>query len=52
VAVIGGDADEARECLDAGADCVMRKPVTVSAVARAVADARAPRKPPVRIVAA
>ena len=39
VAVIGGDADEAQECLDAGADCVMRKPVTVSAVARAVADA-------------
>jgi signal transduction histidine kinase/ActR/RegA family two-component response regulator len=38
VAVIGGDADEAKECLDAGADCVMRKPVTVSAVARAVAD--------------
>jgi signal transduction histidine kinase/ActR/RegA family two-component response regulator len=39
VAVIGGDADEARECLKAGADAVLRKPVTVTAVARAVADA-------------
>lgn len=39
VAVIGGDADEARECLRAGADAVLRKPVTVAAVARAVADA-------------
>jgi len=27
IAVIGGDADEARECLDAGADTVLRKPV-------------------------
>jgi CheY-like chemotaxis protein len=41
VAVIGGDADEARECLDAGADTVLRKPVSVAAVARAVADAAA-----------
>ncbi|MGC4107183.1 MAG: ATP-binding protein [Thermomicrobiales bacterium] len=39
VAVIGGDADEAKECLDAGADAVLRKPVSVTAVARAVADA-------------
>jgi two-component system, sensor histidine kinase len=39
VAVIGGDADEARECLDSGADTVLRKPVSVAAVARAVADA-------------
>jgi len=38
VAVIGGDADEARACLDAGADTVMRKPVTVSGVARALAE--------------
>jgi signal transduction histidine kinase/ActR/RegA family two-component response regulator len=52
VAVIGGDADEARECLDAGADTVMRKPVTVSAVARAVADAQGRGKSPIRIVAA
>ncbi|KQW66503.1 histidine kinase [Phenylobacterium sp. Root77] len=39
VAVIGGDADEANECTQAGADSVLRKPVSVSAVARAVADA-------------
>jgi len=41
IAVIGGDADEARDCLDAGADTVLRKPVTVGGVARAVADAAA-----------
>lgn len=39
VAVIGGDADEAQECSQAGADVVLRKPVSVAAVARAVADA-------------
>jgi CheY-like chemotaxis protein len=39
VAVIGGDADEAQAMLDAGADTVLRKPVTVASVARAVADA-------------
>ncbi len=41
IAVIGGDADEARDCLGAGADAVLRKPVTVAGVARAVADAAA-----------
>ena len=41
VAVTGGDADEIRAMTDAGADSVLRKPVTVSAVARAVADAAA-----------
>jgi signal transduction histidine kinase/CheY-like chemotaxis protein len=41
VAVIGGDADEAQTMLDAGADTVIRKPVTVASVARAVADATA-----------
>ena len=41
IAVIGGEADEARECLDAGCDAVLRKPVTVAGVARAVADAAA-----------
>jgi signal transduction histidine kinase/ActR/RegA family two-component response regulator len=41
VAVIGGDADEAQAMLDAGADTVLRKPVTVASVARAVADAAA-----------
>ena len=45
IAVIGGDADEARECLDAGADTVLRKPVTVAGVARAVADAAASVRP-------
>lgn len=39
IAVIGGDAEEARECVAAGADAVLRKPVGVAAVARAVADA-------------
>ena len=39
VAVIGGDAEEAQECLAAGADAVLRKPVSVAAVARGVADA-------------
>jgi len=39
VAVIGGDLEEAQQMSDAGADAVLRKPVTVSAVARAVADA-------------
>jgi CheY-like chemotaxis protein len=38
IAVIGGDAEEARECTEAGADAVLRKPVTVAAVARAIAD--------------
>jgi CheY-like chemotaxis protein len=44
IAVIGGDMDEAQECLAAGANAVLRKPVTVAGVARAVADAAAPRK--------
>lgn len=39
VAVIGGDLDEAQAMIEAGCDAVLRKPVTVSAVARAVADA-------------
>ena len=41
IAVIDGDGDEARQCLDAGVDIVLRKPVTVAGVARAVADASA-----------
>ncbi|MDO1558292.1 response regulator [Brevundimonas sp. 2R-24] len=39
IAVTGGDAEEAAEMLAAGADAVLRKPVSVTAVARAVADA-------------
>jgi CheY-like chemotaxis protein len=38
IAVIDGDADEARDCMDAGADIVLRKPVPVAGVPRAVAD--------------
>ncbi|MFZ5668097.1 MAG: ATP-binding protein [Pseudomonadota bacterium] len=45
IAVIDGDAEEARECLDAGADAVLRKPVTVAGVARAVADAATRARP-------
>lgn len=41
IAVIDGDAEEARACVEAGADIVLRKPVSVSGVARAVADASA-----------
>ena len=41
IAVIDGDADEARDCMNAGADIVLRKPVSVAGVARAVADASA-----------
>jgi signal transduction histidine kinase/ActR/RegA family two-component response regulator len=49
IAVIGGDADEAKECVDAGADAVLRKPVSVAGVARAVADAVAvDRREPAR----
>lgn len=39
VAVIGGDAEEADAMRDAGCECVLRKPVTVAGVARAVEDA-------------
>ena len=45
IAVTGGDAEEAQECLDAGVDAVLRKPVTVGAVARAVADASGQARP-------
>jgi signal transduction histidine kinase/ActR/RegA family two-component response regulator len=44
IAVIGGEASEAGECLEAGADAVMRKPVSVASVARAIAEADAARK--------
>jgi signal transduction histidine kinase/CheY-like chemotaxis protein len=51
VAVIGGDAADAAAMLEAGADTVLRKPVTVAGVARAVADAAAERDAPERAVA-
>lgn len=41
VAIIDGEAEEAAEFLDAGADIVLRKPVSVAGVARALADAAA-----------
>jgi signal transduction histidine kinase/CheY-like chemotaxis protein len=44
IAVIDGDAEEARAYLEAGVDEVLRKPVTVAGIARAVASAgREPR---------
>jgi CheY-like chemotaxis protein len=45
IAVIGGDAaEDSAECQAAGADAVMRKPVSVASVARAIAEATAERK--------
>lgn len=41
VAIIDGDGDEASGFLDAGADIILRKPVSVAAVARALADTAA-----------
>jgi signal transduction histidine kinase/ActR/RegA family two-component response regulator len=41
VAIIEGDAEEASEFLEAGADIILRKPVSVAGVARALADAAA-----------
>jgi signal transduction histidine kinase/CheY-like chemotaxis protein len=37
IAVIGGEAEEAGACLDAGANDVLRKPITAAAAARALA---------------
>ncbi len=45
VAMIDGDGEEATEFLDAGADIVLRKPVSVAAVARTLADAAALDRP-------
>jgi len=39
IAIIGGDPEEAAACIEAGADRVLRKPVTVASVARALAGA-------------
>jgi CheY-like chemotaxis protein len=44
ISVIGGEAEDARACLEAGADAVMRKPVSVAGVARAIAEAAAVRR--------
>ncbi|HEX4182901.1 MAG TPA: ATP-binding protein [Caulobacteraceae bacterium] len=40
IAVIDGDAEEARACLEAGANSVLRRPLTVANVARTLAAAR------------
>ncbi|HEX3699844.1 MAG TPA: ATP-binding protein [Phenylobacterium sp.] len=45
VALIGGDADEAAVSLAAGASAVLRKPFSMPALARALADALALRAP-------
>ncbi|OYU70711.1 MAG: hybrid sensor histidine kinase/response regulator [Alphaproteobacteria bacterium PA2] len=52
VAVIEGDADQAQACRDAGADAILRKPVSAVALSRAVADALAvkPATPNLRLV--
>jgi two-component system, sensor histidine kinase len=39
IAVIGGEAEEGRACTEAGADVVLRRPVGVAQLARAVAQA-------------
>jgi len=39
IAIIGGEGPDAAQCLDAGADAVMRKPPTLASVARAIAEA-------------
>jgi signal transduction histidine kinase/CheY-like chemotaxis protein len=39
IGIIGGDPEEATACLEAGANQVLRKPVTVAGVARALAGA-------------
>ncbi|ATC25329.1 response regulator [Caulobacter vibrioides] len=52
VAVIDGDAEEAAEFLEAGAEIVLRKPVSVAGVARALADAAAlERTDPAKVAA-
>jgi CheY-like chemotaxis protein len=39
IAVIDGDAEDARLCREAGANAVMRRPINVANVARTVAEA-------------
>lgn len=45
IALTGGDAEEARGCLSAGADAVLRKPFTAPSVARALAEAKVSQAP-------
>ena len=49
ITLIEGDPEEARACLEAGADQILRRPVTVSSVARAIAAAQSQEPaPPLR----
>jgi len=50
VAVIGGDAEEAEAFRNAGVDEVLRKPVNVASVARAIAAATREEQPRLRVV--
>lgn len=50
VAVIGGDAEEAKAFADAGVDQALRKPVTVASVARAIAAATREEAPRLKAV--
>ena len=45
VAVLGGEGADAQACLQAGADAVLRKPVSVSGLARILASALSERRP-------
>ncbi len=42
ITLIDGDAEEARACIQAGANTILRRPVTVGGVARALAKALRP----------
>ncbi len=44
IALVGGDGEDAQACIEAGADAVLRKPASVSGVARAMAAAFSARK--------
>ena len=50
VAVIGGDADEAKAFADVGVDQALRKPVNVASVARAIAQALREEPPRLKAV--
>ena len=51
IAMIGGDAEEAQAFAEAGVEHVLRKPVGVANVARAIAAATREKQPRLRVVA-
>jgi CheY-like chemotaxis protein len=51
IALIAGDAEEAQAMQNAGVDLLLRKPVTVASVARAVTATRRPQAPAIAAVA-